>query len=151
MKKTLYVHVGTTKTGTTAIQSFLIENQEILNQKGYCYPLFPYRYPDVSERRNARFLLEEAQVTQEGRFREGMDRIHELFQTFDNIIVSDEGIWSANYEQRITMWRALKAEAKEGSHCLFKKAGYVSGFRMEPDGKKRHREGCGDAMAGLCR
>lgn len=114
MKKILYVHVGTTKTGTTAIQSFLIENQEVLNQKGYCYPLFPYRYPDVSERRNARFLLEEAADRQKGIFREGMDRIHELFQTFDNIIVSDEGIWSANYEQRITMWRALKAEAKEG-------------------------------------
>lgn len=114
MKKTLYVHVGTTKTGTTAIQSFLIDNQELLNQKGYCYPLFPYRYQDVSERRNAHFMLEEASVRQEGRFREGMDRIHELFQTFDKIIVSDEGIWSANYEQRITMWRALKAEAKEG-------------------------------------
>lgn len=114
MKKILYVHVGTTKTGTTAIQSFLIDNQEVLNQKGYCYPLFPYRYPDVSERRNARFLLEEAADTQNGIFREGMDKIHELFRTYDKIIVSDEGIWSANYEQRITMWRALKAEAKEG-------------------------------------
>uniref|UniRef100_N2ABI3 Sulfotransferase domain-containing protein n=1 Tax=Eubacterium plexicaudatum ASF492 TaxID=1235802 RepID=N2ABI3_9FIRM len=114
MKKILYVHVGTTKTGTTAIQSFLIDNQEVLNRKGYCYPLFPYRYQEVSERRNARFLLEEASDRQNGIFREGMDRIHELFRTFDNIIVSDEGIWSANYEQRITMWRALKAEAKEG-------------------------------------
>lgn len=31
MKKILYVHVGTTKTGTTAIQSFMIDNQEVLN------------------------------------------------------------------------------------------------------------------------
>ena len=113
MKKTLYVHIGTTKTGTTAIQSFCIDNQETLNQQGYCYPLFPYRYPDVSERRNARFLLEEASDRQGGIFREGMDKIRELFQTFSNIIVSDEGIWSAPYEQRVTMWRALKAEAKE--------------------------------------
>lgn len=113
MKKTLYVHIGTTKTGTTAIQSFCIDNQETLNQKGYCYPLFPYRYTDVSERRNARFLLEEASDRQGGIFREGMDKIRELFQTYDHIIVSDEGIWSASYEQRITMWRALKAEAKE--------------------------------------
>ncbi len=114
MKKILYVHVGTTKTGTTAIQSFMIDNQEVLNQKGYYYPLFPYRYKDVSERRNARFMLEEAQDRQAGIFREGMDRIHELFQKYDRIVVSDEGIWSASYEQRITMWRALKAEAKEG-------------------------------------
>lgn len=90
MKKTLYVHIGTTKTGTTAIQSFCIDNQETLNQKGYCYPLFPYRYPDVSERRNARFLLEEASDRQGGIFREGMDKIRELFQTYDHIIVSDK-------------------------------------------------------------
>ena len=114
MKKILYVHVGTTKTGTTAIQSFCIGNQELLNQKGYCYPLFPYRYQDVSNRRNARFMLEEASDPAGGVFREGMDKLHELFQTYPNIIVSDEGIWSASYEQRITMWRALKAEAKEG-------------------------------------
>lgn len=114
MKKTLYVHVGTTKTGTTAIQSFCIDNQEVLNKNGYCYPMLPYRYKDVSERRNARFLLEEASNPQEGIFREGMDKIHELFRTYSNIIVSDEGIWSATYEQRITMWRALKAEAKKG-------------------------------------
>ena len=69
MKKILYVHVGTTKTGTTAIQSFMIDNQEVLNQKGYYYPLFPYRCKDVSERRNARFMLEEAQDRQAGIFR----------------------------------------------------------------------------------
>lgn len=114
MNKLLYIHVGTTKTGTTAIQSFCIDNQEVLNQKGYCYPLFSYRYPDVSERRNARFMLEEAADTQQGIFRDGMDKIHELFQKYNRIIVSDEGIWSANYEQRMTMWRALKAEAKKG-------------------------------------
>ena len=62
MKKILYVHVGTTKTGTTAIQSFMIDNQEVLNQKGYYYPLFPYRCKDVSERRNARFMLEGKRV-----------------------------------------------------------------------------------------
>lgn len=47
MKKTLYVHVGTTKTGTTAIQSFCIDNDEVLHRKGYCYPLFPYRYKEL--------------------------------------------------------------------------------------------------------
>lgn len=113
MKKTLYVHIGTTKTGTTAIQSFCIDNQEVLNQKGYCYPLFPYSYKDVSERRNAHFLIAEASDKNSGRFREGMDRIRELFDKYQNIILSDEGIWSSVYEQRINMWRALKAEAKE--------------------------------------
>ena len=113
MKKTLYVHIGTTKTGTTAVQSFCIDNQEVLNQKGYCYPLFPYSYKDVSERRNAHFLIAEASERSSGRFREGMDRILDLFQKYHSIILSDEGIWSSAYEQRINMWRALKAEAKE--------------------------------------
>lgn len=113
MKKTLYVHIGTTKTGTTAVQSFCIDNQEVLNQKGYCYPLFPYSYKDVSERRNAHFLIAEASERSSGRFREGMDRILDLFQKYLSIILSDEGIWSSAYEQRINMWRALKAEAKE--------------------------------------
>lgn len=111
---TLYIHIGTTKTGTTAIQTFCVDNQQILNKNGYCYPLFPYRYKDVSERRNARFLLEEAANRQTGTFREGMDKLRDLFRTYPNIVVSDEGIWSAPYEQRIAMWRALKAEAKEG-------------------------------------
>lgn len=114
MKKTLYVHIGTTKTGTTAVQSFCIDNQEVLNAKGYCYPLFPYRYKDVSERRNAHFLIAEAADRQTGRFREGMDRILSLFEKYQNIILSDEGIWSAVYEQRMCMWKALKAEAKAG-------------------------------------
>ena len=113
MKKILYVHVGTTKTGTTAIQSFCIDNQEVLNRQGDCYPLFPYRYKDVSERRNAHFLVADAQDVSGGHFREGMDRIRGLFEEYPNVILSDEGIWSATYEQRISMWRALKAEAKE--------------------------------------
>lgn len=112
--KTLYLHIGTTKTGTTAIQSFCIGNQEVLGKKGYCYPLFSYRYKDVSERRNAHFLLAEASDRNAGIFREGMDKIHSLFREYPNIILSDEGIWSAQYGQRMEMWRALRAEAKEG-------------------------------------
>ncbi len=110
---TLYVHIGTTKTGTTAIQSFCIDNQEILNAKGYYYPLFPYRYTAVSERRNAHFLIAEDYAGRGGLFREGMDRIVELFQTYPNVILSDEGIWSAHYEQRMGMWKALRKESRE--------------------------------------
>lgn len=110
---TLYIHIGTTKTGTTAIQSFCIDNQEVLNKKGYYYPLFPYRYTAVSERRNAHFLIAEDYKNRAGAFREGMDRIIELFQTYPNVILSDEGIWSANYEQRMGMWKALREESKE--------------------------------------
>ncbi len=35
---TIYVHIGTHKTGTTAIQKFLFTNEDILREKGFLYP-----------------------------------------------------------------------------------------------------------------
>lgn len=113
MKKTLYVHIGTTKTGTTAIQGFCVGNQEVLKQKGYVYPLFPYHYQEVNNRRNAHFLIAEDYKDNNGVFREGMDHILELFKTYPNVILSDEGIWSASYSCRMGMFKALKKESKE--------------------------------------
>lgn len=41
MINTLYLHIGIYKTGTSALQHFCIENQNILlNQFGICYPEF---------------------------------------------------------------------------------------------------------------
>lgn len=34
----LVLHIGTPKTGTTALQSFLYKNNEVLKQYGWCYP-----------------------------------------------------------------------------------------------------------------
>jgi hypothetical protein len=36
--KTVFIHIGAHKTGTTAIQYFLSSNREVLKQKGYLYP-----------------------------------------------------------------------------------------------------------------
>lgn len=110
----LYIHVGTSKTATTSIQNFLLDNQKVLGQKGYHYPMFPYRYENISDKRNGHFLIDAEETDQKsGVFREGMDKILELFQTYPNIILSDEGIWSSSYKRRMSMWKALKAEAKE--------------------------------------
>ena len=40
MMNKLYLHIGTTKTGTTALQKFLINNKEIIEKSGYCYPAY---------------------------------------------------------------------------------------------------------------
>ena len=37
-KKTIYLHIGISKTGTTSIQRFLYKNQETLKTKGLLYP-----------------------------------------------------------------------------------------------------------------
>lgn len=38
MKKTLYLHIGRPKTGSTALQTFLHRNRDALEQQGICYP-----------------------------------------------------------------------------------------------------------------
>lgn len=76
--------------------------------------MFPYRYENISEKRNGHFLINDQETDQNsGVFREGMDKILELFETYPNIILSDEGIWSASHRRRMSMWKALKAEGKE--------------------------------------
>lgn len=112
--KTLYVHIGTAKTGTTSIQNFCIDNQKVLNQKGYYYPRFPYRYENVSPRRNGHFLLDDEIKDKQGRFREAMDCIRGAFENYDNIILSEETIWSISKKARMEIFKALKEESIEG-------------------------------------
>lgn len=47
MRKNIYLHIGTPKTGTTSIQSFLINNNEVFNQYGYDYVELHMRTPKV--------------------------------------------------------------------------------------------------------
>lgn len=106
--KTLYLHVGTMKTGTSAIQRFCANNTQVLAQKGYCYPLFPYRYPNASYTRNARFLLgkvydENGEIDREQmakRVAEGTQKIKEYFEKYDHVILSDEGIWHGGVRKK---------------------------------------------------
>ena len=113
--KTLYLHVGTPKTGTCAIQELCTLNQGLLNSQGYCYPEFTYSYPGFGKRRNAVFLQRPIwkdgvrQPEQEKqRFLEGMDIIRKHFETYDNVILSDEGVWGSSCENRKSIWPELK-------------------------------------------
>ena len=54
--KTLYLHIGTPKTGTTSIQHFCKHNEKVLAGKGICYPLFDFKYLDSGNSRNGLFL-----------------------------------------------------------------------------------------------
>ena len=38
LMKNIYLHIGTPKTGTSALQSFLLNNSEELDRQGYDYP-----------------------------------------------------------------------------------------------------------------
>lgn len=53
MRKTIFIHIGSHKTGTTAIQKFLSMNREVLAGKGYLYPGRALDHSDIP--RNLRF------------------------------------------------------------------------------------------------
>lgn len=114
--KTLYLHIGTPKTGTTTIQKFCTENQEILADKGYYYPIFKYSFPRVGKYCNGHFLIVRLwdenfnrQYEKEKAITEGITaELLELFKKYDNIILSEERIWHAGIYQDINCWQYLK-------------------------------------------
>lgn len=124
--RTLHIHIGTPKTATTAIQNFCKENAGLLEQKGYCYTIFPIVYPRVARTRNGHFLLgkiEDADGVrdfsqEEKNFKEGMQMVQELFLRHDHVILSDESIWRGMDSERKTLWSDLMEEAKKGGFRL---------------------------------
>lgn len=124
--KTLYLHIGTAKTGTTSIQYFCCQNQAVFEKKSYCYPEFPYTYPGRHRRRNGLFLTspcyDQNMVRQKDRekeiFREGLDTVAQLFQQYDNIILSDESIWWASNSYRKGLWKQLLTESKRVGYTV---------------------------------
>ena len=119
--KTLHIHIGTAKTGTTSIQKFCADNAKILEKKGYCYPLFPQFCSEVSSLR-AHFLMEsatedpkdECPEKEKNIFRKGMDKVCGLFHSYDNVILSDESIWRGMDCERKDFWEVMKREAEAG-------------------------------------
>ena len=114
---TVYLHIETPKTGTSAIQNFLPQNKELLESLGFCYPDLGYRFKGIGVNRNAHFLVhrqnctpeEEAEIRENENicFYEGLDKIKELTNTFPNVILSDENIWNG-YWKRENFWYELK-------------------------------------------
>ncbi len=119
--KTLYLHIGTPKTATTSLQMFCVDNQKLLNEKGYTYPILDFQYPHVALRRNGHFLVgklykdkDEEDVEKEiALWNRGLDLIHTEFERYDHVILSDENIWHASVGQSFSFWERLKEDAKQ--------------------------------------
>ena len=116
MKKTLYVHIGTPKTGTTAIQLFCEANQEAFRKKGSDYPILPFKYRYVSLRRNGHFLAGSIWDEEGNRDVEkekealklGYEMLEESFKTYDNVVLSDENLWNRTAYGKFEAWKSLK-------------------------------------------
>lgn len=123
--KTLYLHIGTAKTGTTSIQTFCGLNREILQNKGILFPVMPYAYKRISPNRNGHFLfgiitennVRSKEKEQEVR-KQGLDYIVECFKEYDNILISDESIWMATATRSKRLWSILAEHSKENNYTI---------------------------------
>lgn len=124
--KTLFLHIGTPKTATTSLQYFCRDNQKIFEKYSFCYPMFPYRFPHINDVRNGHFLIGRLHDSEENRdtneaanvLQEGMDTVNDLFKRFNNIILSDEGLWTATGDGREAIWSVIKKEAEKGGFAV---------------------------------
>lgn len=152
--KTLYVHAGTPKTGTTAIQKFCMANRGLLKSKGYVYPDFrditELARRNVTPSRNGCFLTSRCWSKDDARemFRRGMDRVIENFEKYDNVILSDEAIYANTIERRKTLWRELLEEGEKGGFdvrmivYLRRQDEFFPSFWNQLVKKERDKRGC---------
>ena len=87
MKKTLYLHIGAHKTGTTALQHFLSANREILKNQGYLYPGNDYAHHDMAHEFSS-LSLPEIRKNRNCATRRFFNEINSSH--FDTIIMSSE-------------------------------------------------------------
>ena len=114
--KTLYLHIGTPKTATTAIQSFCYDNRDVLEQHGYYYPMFDYQFENVQKYRNGHFLVcrvfDESHTRlpekQEALTMQILGELLAMFEQHDTIILSDEGIWNRGFFEDTHCWRKIQ-------------------------------------------
>lgn len=112
---TVYISIGTPKTGTTALQSFMRENEKLLEKQGYSYPRFDIGLKNIFRDRNGHFLVnnltmndfdEEQQKAQNVINEKAFKELKKIAEKYDNIILSDEQIWyRCNYTENF--WQEL--------------------------------------------
>lgn len=121
--KTLYIHIGTSKTGTTTIQTYCGVNREQLKSKGVLFPIMPYHYDRITENRNGHFLYatiyengvrnkeKEKQV-----LKQELDYIVDCFKDYDNVLLSEESIWWATATRRKGLWKYLQEHSQQNNY-----------------------------------
>lgn len=121
--KTMYLHIGMPRTGTTVLQTFCADNEEELNRNGYSYPVMPFSYKNANPYRTAHFMFGHVINPDGSRDREcekryceeGYRLCYQAFEQFDNIILSDEGIWNCGFREEESVWDRLVREMAEHS------------------------------------
>lgn len=89
-KKTLYIHIGAPKTGTTAIQHFLSTNNALLLEKGLFYPMMGRGFYNMQSRVNGFAAIEE-----------------EMFKEVSERFLKMEGVHSMVFSEEIFFVRVF--------------------------------------------
>ena len=119
--KTLYLHLGQQKTGSTALQRFCAGNRDALGARGVAYPLMPFMYRYVTRARNGHFLIGMAKDKegkpcpgkQQRRERTAWRLIGEAFEAHDAVLLSDERLWDRSADER-PFWEDVLQHARQG-------------------------------------
>lgn len=99
---TVYLCIGTQKTGTTYLQRFMRNNAKALKKQGYCYPkMDELGFGKIYKDRNAHFLaylsrgrdIEQKKRDIQKKRSEGYKILAALAKEYENIVLSDEIIW----------------------------------------------------------
>lgn len=121
--KTLYLHIGTSKTGTTTIQTYCGINREQLKSKGVLFPIMPYHYDRITKNRNGHFLY--AMIYENGVrnkekekqvLKQDLDYIVDCFKDYDNVLLSEESIWWATATRRKGLWKYLQEHSQQNNY-----------------------------------
>ncbi|SKA91334.1 hypothetical protein SAMN02745704_02319 [Paucidesulfovibrio gracilis DSM 16080] len=104
MRKTLYLHIGTPKTGSSAIQTFLEQNREVLRSKGIDYPGGPAKKTQFSAQSgNGRDLCLAKPDSKE--YKHALRQIQA--SEFDTVLVSSEFFIAQSDERMARLHKAL--------------------------------------------
>ena len=121
--KTLYLHIGTSKTGTTTIQTYCGVNREQLKSKGVLFPIMPYHYDRITENRNGHFLYANIyengvrnKEKEEQVLKQELDYIVDCFKDYDNVLLSEESIWWATATRRKGLWKYLQEHSQQNNY-----------------------------------
>lgn len=91
----LLLHVGTGKTGTTALQEFLALNRSYLEECGWCYPDLRGEYFGLhSDVKNGSVLNESIELHWSEFSKRKLWRIILSYLKNYNVIISDEALWN---------------------------------------------------------
>ena len=114
---TLYLHIGTPKTGTSAIQRTMGRNRAFLETQNISYPDFGLRYLGASNGRNGHFLNEKDDPEGSG-YELAFCKIRELNDRCDKIVLSEESLWREP-ERLPQFFRDLKEIGIQGKIIVY--------------------------------